>query len=322
MPYHVLLDGLEEEALGGQALGTTRKGVGPAFTDKAARLGIRAGDLLNKATFLSRLRLVLERKNRVITGAYGAPALSLEEIYTTYCLYAERLAPHIRETTSMIDTAITNKDLILLEGAQGALLDPDFGTYPYTTSSSPLAGGACTGAGISPLHIRHILAVFKAYSTRVGGGPMPTELHDEVGESIRQIAHEFGTTTGRPRRCGWFDGVAARFSSRINGFTGIALTRLDVLDNFAKIKICTAYKLNGKTVNEMPGQVADLEKCEPLYEEIDGWMTPTGDIREYRLLPGAARRYIKRLEELCACPVKVVSVGPRREQTIMRTKLV
>jgi adenylosuccinate synthase len=322
MPYHVLLDGLEEEALGGQALGTTRKGVGPAFTDKAARLGIRAGDLLNKATFLSRLRLVLERKNRVITGAYGALALSLEEIYTTYCLYAERLAPHIRETTSMIDTAITNKDLILLEGAQGALLDPDFGTYPYTTSSSPLAGGACTGAGISPLHIRHILAVFKAYSTRVGGGPMPTELHDEVGESIRQIAHEFGTTTGRPRRCGWFDGVAARFSSRINGFTGIALTRLDVLDNFAKIKICTAYKLNGKTVNEMPGQVADLEKCEPLYEEIDGWMTPTGDIREYRLLPGAARRYIKRLEELCACPVKVVSVGPRREQTIMRTKLV
>jgi adenylosuccinate synthase len=297
MPYHVLLDGLEEEALGGQALGTTRKGVGPAFTDKAARLGIRAGDLLNKATFLSRLRLVLERKNRVITGAYGAPALSLEEIYTTYCLYAERLAPHIRETTSMIDTAITNKDLILLEGAQGALLDPDFGTYPYTTSSSPLAGGACTGAGISPLH-------------------------DQVGESIRQIAHEFGTTTGRPRRCGWFDGVAARFSSRINGFTGIALTRLDVLDNFAKIKICTAYKLNGKTVNEMPGQVADLEKCEPLYEEIDGWMTPTGDFREYRLLPGAARRYIKRLEELCACPVKVVSVGPRREQTIMRTKLV
>ena len=322
MPYHILLDRLEEEALGGQAVGTTRKGVGPAFTDKAARLGIRAGDLLNKASFLSRLTLVLERKNRVISGAYGAAALSLDEIYSTYCAYAERLAPHIRETTSMIDKSIKNQELVLLEGAQGVLLDPDFGTYPYATSSSPLAGGACTGAGISPIHIRHILAVFKAYCTRVGGGPMPTELNDEVGESIRRIAHEFGTTTGRPRRCGWFDGVAARFSSRINGFNGIALTRLDVLDNFPKLKICTAYKLHGKTINEFPSQINDLNDCQPVYEEIEGWLKPTGDIREYRQLPAAARSYIRRLEELCDCPVKVVSVGPRREQTIIRTKMV
>jgi adenylosuccinate synthase len=322
MPYHILLDGLEEDALGGQAVGTTRKGVGPAFTDKAARLGIRAGDLLNKGTFLARLRLVLERKNRIISGAYGAAPLSLDEIYASYCTYAERLVPHIRETTQIIAAAVKNKDLILLEGAQGALLDPDFGTYPYATSSSPLAGGACTGAGLSPLHIRHILAVFKAYTTRVGGGPMPTELNDEIGETIRQVAHEFGTTTGRPRRCGWFDGVAARFSSRINAFDGIALTRLDVLDNFAKLKICTAYKLDGKIISEFPAQVNDLEKCQPVYEEMDGWMTPTGDIREYRRLPAAARLYIKRLEELCDCPVKVVSVGPRREQTILRTKLV
>jgi adenylosuccinate synthase len=322
MPYHILLDRLEEEALGGQAVGTTRKGVGPAFTDKAARLGIRAGDLLNKASFLSRLKLVLERKNRVISGAYGAASLSLEEIYSTYCGYAERLAPHIRETTSMIDQSIKNRELVLLEGAQGVLLDPDFGTYPYATSSSPLAGGACTGAGISPIHIRHILAVFKAYCTRVGGGPMPTELNDEVGESIRRIAHEFGTTTGRPRRCGWFDGVAARFSSRINGFNGIALTRLDVLDTFPKLKICTSYTLHGKTINEFPSQINDLNDCQPVYEEIEGWMKPTGDIREYRQLPAAARSYIRRLEELCDCPVKVVSVGPRREQTIIRTKLV
>jgi adenylosuccinate synthase len=322
MPYHILLDGLEEEALGGKAVGTTRKGVGPAFTDKAARLGIRAGDLLNKDTFMTRLRLVLERKNRVITGAYGHAALSLDEIYQTYCAYAERLTPHIRETTSMIAESLHNKDLILLEGAQGVLLDPDFGTYPYATSSSPLAGGACTGAGIGPLQISHILAVYKAYCTRVGGGPMPTELIDEVGEKIRRIAHEFGTTTGRARRCGWFDGVAGRFSSRINGFTGIALTRLDVLDSFAKIKICIAYNLNGKIINEFPAQIDDLEKCQPVYEEIEGWEAPTGEIREYRRLPAPARRYIKRLEELCACPVRVVSVGPRREQTIVRTPLV
>jgi adenylosuccinate synthase len=322
MPYHILLDRLEEEALGGQAVGTTRKGVGPAFTDKAARLGIRAGDLLNKESFLNRLRLVLDRKNRVIASAYGAAALPLDEIYSTYCAYAQRLAPHIRETTSVIDKSLKNHELVLLEGAQGVLLDPDFGTYPYATSSSPLAGGACTGAGISPIHIRHILAVFKAYCTRVGGGPMPTELNDETGESIRRIAHEFGTTTGRPRRCGWFDGVAAGFSSRINGFNGIALTRLDVLDNFPKLKICTAYKLRGKTINEFPSQINDLNDCQPVYEEIKGWMKPTSGIREYRQLPAAARSYIRRLEELCDCPVKVVSVGPRREQTIIRTKLV
>jgi adenylosuccinate synthase len=321
MPYHILLDGLEEEALGGKAVGTTRKGVGPAFTDKASRLGIRAGDILNKESFLSRLGLVLERKNRLITGAFGAPALSLEEIYQTYCDYAERLAPHIRETTAIIDQAVKNQDLILLEGAQGVLLDPDFGTYPYATSSSPLAGGACTGAGISPRYISRILAVFKAYCTRVGGGPMPTELHDEVGEKIRQIAHEFGTTTGRPRRCGWFDGVAARFSSRLNGFTGIALTRLDVLDNFAQLRICTAYRLNGQIIQEFPARVDDLEKCQPVYEEIEGWQSSTSEIREYRRLPAAARRYIRRLEELCDCPVQVVSVGPRREQTILRNKL-
>jgi adenylosuccinate synthase len=322
MPYHVLLDGLEEKALGGKAVGTTGKGIGPVFTDKAARLGIRAGDLLNKKDFRDRLKLVLERKNFIITRAYGAPALSLDEVYKTYCEFGDRLAPHIRETTSMIDRAIHNHELILLEGAQGVLLDPDFGTYPYTTSSSPLAGGACTGAGLSPRYVNQILAVYKAYCTRVGGGPMPTELYDETGQKIQQIAHEFGTTTGRPRRCGWFDGVAAAFSSRINGFTGIALTRLDVLDTFPKIKICTAYQLDGKTISEFPSSINELGRCQPVYTEMEGWMTPISDIREYRLLPQAARRYTKRLEEICRCPVKVVSVGPRREQTILRSRLV
>jgi adenylosuccinate synthase len=322
MPYHILLDGLEEEALGGKAVGTTRKGVGPAFTDKIARLGIRAGDLLDRKGFFNRLSLVLERKNLLLTRVYGVEALSLEEVYQQYCRYGERLTPHIRETTSMLDEALKNKDLVLLEGAQGVLLDPDFGTYPYATSSSPAAGGACSGSGISPVYLNNILAVFKAYCTRVGGGPMPTELKDGVGEAIRQCAHEFGTTTGRPRRCGWFDGVAARFSSRINGYTGIALTRLDVLDNFPRLKFCVAYKLDGKTVEEFPGNIADLERCQPVYEEMDGWMKPISEIRQYGRLPLEARLYIKRLEELCGCRVKLVSVGAKREQTIIRFPIV
>ncbi len=322
MPYHILLDGLEEESLGSKAVGTTRKGVGPAFTDKAARLGIRAGDLLDKEDFFNRLRAILERKNMILTRVYGAKPLSLDEVYKQYCQYGDRLTPYIRETTAMLDEALKNKELVLLEGAQGVLLDPDFGTYPFTTSSSPMAGGACLGAGISPVHINHILAVFKAYCTRVGGGPMPTELKDEVGEAIRQCAHEFGTTTGRPRRCGWFDGVAARFSSRINSYTGIALTRLDVLDNFPKLKICVAYKLDGKTIGEFPSNTTDLERCQPVYEDIDGWMTSISDIRRYSQLPLGGRRYIKRIEELCGCPVKLISVGPKREQTIIRSPVV
>jgi adenylosuccinate synthase len=319
MPYHILLDALEEESLGGKAVGTTRKGVGPAFTDKTARLGIRAGDLLDQKGLFSRLSLILERKNLILTRVYGAKPLVLDEVYRQYCLYGERLAPHICETTSMLDEAISNKELVLLEGAQGTLLDPDFGTYPFTTSSSPMAGGASLGSGIGPVHINHVLAVFKAYCTRVGAGPMPTELKDEVGETIRQCAHEFGTTTGRPRRCGWFDGVAARFSSRINGFTGMAITRLDVLDKFPGLKICTAYRLNGRTVEEFPSNITDLEQCQPVYEEIEGWMTPTGNIRQYSRLPLGARLYIKRLEELCGCPAKLISVGPKREQTILRS---
>jgi len=202
------------------------------------------------------------------------------------------------------------------------MLDPDFGTYPFGTSSSPMAGGASQGAGIGPAKINNIMAVFKAYCTRVGGGPMPTELKDALGEELRQRAHEFGATTGRPRRCGWFDGVVAGFSSRINGFTGMAVTRLDILDIFPKLKICVAYKVNGKTITEFPSRITVLEKCQPVYEEMEGWMAPTSDIRRYADLPLAARRYIKRLEEICRCPAKIISVGPQREQTIIRTKII
>jgi adenylosuccinate synthase len=322
MPYHTLLDGAEEEALGGQAIGTTRKGIGPAFADKVARLGIRAGDLLDKEDFKARLKTVLERKNAIISRVYGLKELSLDEIYEQYCAYGDQLKQYICETTSILDEAIRHNDPVMLEGAQGTLLDPDFGTYPFGTSSSPLAGGASLGAGIGPARIRNILAVYKAYCTRVGGGPMPTELKDSLGEELRQRAHEFGATTGRPRRCGWFDGVAAGFSSRINGFTGMAVTRLDILDTMPKLKICVAYRLQGKTITEFPARVNLLEKCEPVYEEMEGWMTPTGGIRRYAELPVQARRYIKRLEEICRCPAKIISVGARREETIIRTKLI
>jgi adenylosuccinate synthase len=321
MPYHILLDGLEEEARGGKALGTTRKGVGPAFTDKAARLGIRTGDLLDKEALLERLRFILDYKNTILTKIYGISPLSLDDVYGQYCQYTERLAPYIQETAIMGEEALNRGELVLLEGAQGTLLDPDFGTYPYTTSSSPLAGGGCLGAGLGPTRISRVLGVFKAYCTRVGSGPMPTELKDETGNLIREQAHEYGTTTGRPRRCGWFDAIAARFSTRINGFTGVAITRLDILDTFPCLKICVGYKLDGHTIDYFPGNVATLERCQPIYEELPGWRTPTTNIREYEQLPLQARQYIARLEELISCPVNLICVGPEREQTILKTPI-
>ncbi len=316
MPYHILLDGLEEESRAGKALGTTRKGVGPAFTDKAARLGIRTGDLLDKEMFLERLRFILDYKNIILTKIYGVSPLSLDEVYSQYCQYGERLVPHIRETTIMLEEALNRDELVLLEGAQGTLLDPDFGTYPYTSSSSSLAGGGCLGTGLSPIRISRILGVFKAYCTRVGAGPMPTELKDETGDLIRELGHEYGTTTGRPRRCGWFDAVAARFSTRINGFTGVAITRLDVLDTMPRLKICVGYKLDEHTIDYFPGNVVTLERCQPILEELPGWQTPTSHIRQYEQLPPKARQYVTRLEELISSPVNLISVGQAREQTI------
>ncbi len=316
MPYHILLDGLEEESRGGKALGTTRKGIGPAFADKTARLGIRVGDLLDKEVLLERLRFILEYKNVILTKIYGVSPLSLDEIYSQYCQYGERLAPYIRETTIMLEEALHRNELVILEGAQGTLLDLDFGTYPYTTSSSPLAGGGCLGAGLGPTGISRILGVFKAYCTRVGSGPMPTELKDETGDLIRERAHEYGTTTGRPRRCGWFDAVAARFSTRINGFTGAAITRLDVLDTLPRLKICVGYKLDGKTIDYFPGNVATLERCQPIYEELPGWQVPISHIRQYGELSIEAQQYVARLEELTSCPVNIISVGAERGQTI------
>ena len=316
MPYHVLLDKLEEEAKGAKALGTTRSGVGPAYADKVARLGIRIGDLADKGELLHRLRPVLEQKNLILTKVYEVPPLSLEDIYDQYCQYAERLAPFICETELMVRQAVERGDLILLEGAQGTLLDVDFGTYPYVTSSSVSAAAAFAGLGLSPTRIDYILGVMKSYTTRVGAGPMPTELRDETGDLIREIAQEYGATTGRPRRCGWFDAVAARYSTLLNGFSGIALTRLDVLDTFASIKICIGYRVNGQTINQFPSSPLLLERCQPVYEEVPGWQSPTAHLRHFGDLPPLAQSYVSKLENLAGCPIDIISVGPQREETI------
>ena len=317
MPYHLLLDALEEESRGSGALGTTRRGIGPAYMDKAGRLGIRTGDLLEKGAFLERLRPVLDQKNRILTRVYEAQPLMLEEIYEKYCHYGELLAPFIRETDLMVKEALEREEKVLLEGAQGTMLDVDFGTYPYVTSTSTMAGGACSGLGLSPMEVDGIIGVFKAYTTRVGSGPMPTELLDETGELIRERAHERGTTTGRPRRCGWFDAVVGRFSARINGFSSFALTRLDILDVLPSLKICTEYKLDGDTLQNPPSNSSLLAKCAPLYEELPGWQTDISGIRRVKDLPKQARTYVKRMEELLGCPASIISVGERREQTIM-----
>ncbi len=318
MPYHIVLEGLEEKALGSKAIGTTLKGIGPAFADKTARYGIRVGDLLDKAVFRARLVTVLEMKNKIIAGVYSQPPLSLDEIYRQYCAYADRWAPFICDTTALLAEALDKDKNILLEGAQGVLLDPDFGTYPFGTSSSPTAAGACQGAGIAPARLSKVVGVFKAYQTRVGAGPMPTELNDEIAATLRERGKEYGTVSGRPRSCGWFDAVAARLSVRVNGFTSVAVTRLDILDTLPQLKICTGYKLDGKTVTDFPASVAVLAKCRPVYEEMPGWQKPTGDIRLFKDLPVNARKYVKRLEELIGCPASHISVGQRREQTIVR----
>jgi adenylosuccinate synthase len=318
MPYHTVIEKLEEEALGAMAIGTTLKGIGPAFTDKVARTGIRAGDLLDKKYLKERLALALEYKNKIITKIYGQPALSLEEIYQQYCRYADRWAPYIVDTSSLLAAAIDRNEPVLLEGAQGVLLDPDFGTYPFGTSSSPQAAGACLGSGIAPNKLSHIIGVFKAFQTRVGAGPMPTELNDDIGEMIRDRGHEYGTVSSRPRRCGWFDAVAAHLSARINGYTSLVITRLDILDTLPVIKICTSYQLDGQTIDYFPASISALEKCRPVYEELSGWEAPTNSARTFEDLPVQARKYINRLEEIIGCPASLISVGARREETIVR----
>lgn len=321
LPYHKRLDALEETAKGARAIGTTGRGVGPCYVDKAARLGIRMFDLAQGRTHLrERLRTVLPHKNAVLTGVYGAEAFDVEELLNQLAPLAERLAPYVADTQTLAGDALTAGKRILFEGAQATLLDIDGGTYPYVTSSHPISGGACIGTGVPPTAIDQVLGVVKAYTTRVGAGTFPTELVDQQGERIRERGHEYGTTTGRPRRCGWLDGLALRYAVRVNGLTGICVGHLDVLAGFETVKICTHYLRNGHTlVRDFPvGDVSLLDGCEPVYEELPGW--PEADIDRvcrFEDLHPNAQAYVRKVEEIAGVPARLVSIGPRRDQTLV-----
>jgi adenylosuccinate synthase len=316
MPYHFLLDRLEEEARGEDKIDSTQRGIGPAYVDKAARAGIRMADLLDVDAFRAKLSTILQQKNRMITQIYGQSPLSLEEIHGEYFGYGQQLREHIADTQKMLHDALFDHKTILLEGAQGALLDIDFGTYPFVTSSSTMAANAAVGAGLPPRSIDRVLGVYKAYITRVGSGPMPTGLFDRIGNEMRDRGHEYGTNTGRERRCGWFDAVAGRFVAQLNGLDAAVITKLDVLDTFPTIKICTAYNLRGQTIHSLPATLSDLAACEPIYEEVEGWQCDTSGIASYEELPKAAQAYLKRLEELLETPIAMISVSPQRGKTI------
>jgi adenylosuccinate synthase len=317
MPYHIMQDSLEEEARGAGSIGTTRRGVGPAYTDKVSRTGLRIGDLLDQAVFTAKLEAALQAKNRLFTRVFGAEPMAMEPILEQYLAYGQRLRPHITDTVVMLHEALEDGSDILLEGAQGALLDPDFGSYPFVTSSSPIAAGLCTGVGIGPTRVDRVIGVYKAYTTRVGAGPFPTELLDETGEHIRQVGQEFGTTTGRSRRCGWFDAVLSRYTARVNGLSGIALTRLDILDDMPSLKICVAYEMDGQPLRTVPARIDEFARCRPVYEEMPGWQTSTAGATRFEDLPLGARNYVRRLAELVGVPISILSIGPARDQTII-----
>lgn len=316
MPYHFLLDRLEEEARGADKLDGAQRGIGPAYVDKHARTGIRMADLLDVDAFRSKLSTILQQKNRMITQIYNQPPLSLEEIHGEYFGYGLRLRSYITDTQKMLHHALFDHKTVLLEGAQGALLDIDFATYPFVTSSSTMASNAAVGAGLPPRSIDRVAGVYKAYITRIGNGPMPTGLFDDIGREMRDRGQEYGSINGRERHCGWFDAVAGRFVAQINGLDIAIITKLDVLDTFPKIKICTAYNLHGETIHTLPATLSDLAACEPIYEEVDGWQTSTTGIYNYDKLPSAAKAYLKRLEELLETPIAMISVSPQRGKTI------
>ncbi len=324
MPYHKMLDALEDDArakTGSGPLGTTRRGIGPVYVDRAARSGIRMGDLLHEETLLTKLSSVLPAKNDLLTKLYGAQPLELHSVYLKLVEQGQQLRKHIMPTELVIARALQDKRAILLEGAQAALLDLDFGTYPYVTSSNPTAAGLCVGSGTPPNQLSSIVGVYKAYQTRVGEGPFPTEIDGDLADFLREqggAGHgEYGTVTGRPRRVGWFDAVAARYVATLNGLTGLAITRLDALDKFDTIKICTAYVVNDAHLNHLPADISILESVECQYEEHPGWLTDTSEARSWPELPDNARAYLDRLSHLLGTPLDIISVGPHREQTIM-----
>jgi adenylosuccinate synthase len=316
MPYHIKLDKAEEKQKGDSKIGTTGKGIGPAYMDKAARIGIRVADLLDKELFAEKLKRNLEAKNRILETLYETEGFTFEEIYEPYMAAAERMRPYVTDTSVVLNDAIDQGKRVLFEGAQGVMLDIDQGTYPFVTSSNPVAGGVCIGAGVGPTKIHQVVGVAKAYTTRVGDGPFPTEIKGEIGDRIREVGREYGTTTGRPRRVGWFDSVVVRHARRVSGITGLSLNSLDVLTGLETVKICVAYEYEGRRVENYPANLDILKKCKPIYEELPGWKEDITGVRNIHELPIEAQHYIERITQLTGIPLAIFSVGPSRDQTI------
>lgn len=320
-PYHKELDALAEEARGDNKIGTTKKGIGPCYMDKTERSGIRICDLMDKDIFAKKLKAQIDAKNKIVKNIYGAEEFDFDAIYNGYLGYAEQIRSYVDDTSVVVYEAIKAGKKVLFEGAQGTLLDLDLGTYPFVTSSHPTSGGFSVGAGVGPNMIKDVVGIVKSYTTRVGEGPFVTELNDETGDKIRTQGREFGTTTGRARRCGWFDAVIVRYAARVNGLTSISLMLLDVLTGFDTVKICTSYKMGDKVLREFPASLEDLAKCEPIYEELEGWSEDLTGMETYEELPENAKKYIAKIEELVGVNVDMVSVGPNRAQTIVRKNI-
>jgi adenylosuccinate synthase len=319
-PFHKEIDRLAEEARGAAKIGTTKKGIGPCYMDKVERSGLRVCDLLDE-DFEMKLRAQVAHKNKIIVNVYEGEALDADAIVEDYKRFAQRLRPYISDTIRIVYDAVKADKKVLLEGAQGTLLDIDFGTYPYVTSSHPISGGFAIGSGVGPNKIEEVLGITKAYTTRVGMGPFVTELDDEIGEKIRVQGHEFGTTTGRARRCGWLDTVIVNYAARVNGMTAQSLMLLDVLTGFDEVKICTAYKHGDEIIEDYPASLAKLEKCEPVYETLPGWSEDITGAEKFEDLPVNCQNYVNRIEELTGVPVKIISIGPKRSQTIIRERV-
>jgi adenylosuccinate synthase len=317
MPYHIVLDRLEEERRGKSAIGTTGRGVGPAYVDKVARQGLRVGELLNPEDLSLRLPEIIAFKNEIITKIYGGDPIDIDEVYEKTRNWATQLAGYIRPVENIVADAIEDDKNVIVEGAQGALLDLDHGTYPYVTSSNPTVGGTLTGLGMGPRTYGGVAGVFKAYCTRVGSGPFPTEIHGDEGDRIREMAGEFGVTTGRARRIGWFDGVAAKYSARVNGFDNMIITRLDTLDGWDEIRICVAYEIDGVRTDQFPVDAEMLDRAKPIYESVPGWTESTRAITKPEQINDGARAYISKLEEVVGIPVSIISTGPHRAETLI-----
>ena len=318
MPYHIELDGLSEKARGKGDIGTTKRGIGPCYMDKAERSGIRVCDLMNSEVFAQKVKSNLEIKNKIISLVYGGTPIDADSVINEYLGYADRLRKYAADTSVLLYNAIKEGKKVLFEGAQGTLLDLDLGTYPFVTSSHPISGGVCVGTGIGPTLIDECIGIVKAYTTRVGKGPFPTELFDETGDLIRNRGNEFGTTTGRPRRTGWFDAVIVKFAVRTSSLTSIAINKIDTMSDIGTLKICVGYKLNGKVINEFPPSLEELALCEPGYEEMPGWEGDVSKCKSYDELPENAKHYIERIEQLVDCKISMVGVGPNRTQNLLK----